>query len=152
MATTTTIYDFRAELYDQLVANTDLASASVDINYGEPLDGPRSEVIWLGDTLVTEVERDALRSGRQVRMEEYETTVWLVVASKAKAKQSEERAATLYGYIEDVVVADPSTNPLITDTGVIAVWMTSSEMQTLMDSDGARTIWQITLTTKARLQ
>lgn len=151
MATTTTVAAYRAAIVAAAAADADISGARVQVEYWEPGDDRREEVIWLGNVTESGDSEDVyLKSGRRRRHETYELTLHIQVASRQTPQVNEARAAEIVGWLEDILALDTT----LSVSGVLWAIPTGFEWNTDMSGAGGtpRTTVEMTVQVKGDLQ
>jgi len=140
MATTSTMAAFKAALKAAIAADAQLAG--VQVAYGDPGDKGRKEAVWLGESVLGEVEPASMRSGQKRRREDYEVSVTIEVMSKRTPEASETRAILISGEIEDLLAADTTVGAV---PNLLWAFVRGLEMETSEGADGPRTVIDLTI-------
>lgn len=145
MATTSTVYAFRAALVEAVAA----VLTDVQVSHGYPGESFLEREAVYVDRVTGRHQIANIKAGRKQRDETYVATVVVsVVNDDGTAADAEERAFELLQVVEDILADDPSMND--TD-GVVHATAGDFRMLSDLTTNGAACVLEFDINVNARL-
>lgn len=105
-----------------LVEILDAALTDVQVTYGDIVDHPRKQRVYLGDVEDHESAPAAMRPGKVRTQEEYTVRVLISVDSNKGQAATETRALEIMAALENALATDPKLSAASTPPGIL--WAT----------------------------